>query len=107
MEMRDEEYTNMEIENLIAKEVIKGDTKRFLWHVGTAVVIGFLAAVLLGLSGLPAPDSAHRGDFVFLSNHNPSETIAAPQALAVHRLERSAASRLSEHNPEIAVTPWT
>jgi hypothetical protein len=63
MEMRDEEYTNMEIENLIAKGVIKGDTKRFLWHVGTAVVIGFLAAVLLGLSGLPAPDSAHRGDF--------------------------------------------
>ena len=32
-------------------------------HVGTAVVIGFLAAVLLGLSGLPAPDSAHHSDF--------------------------------------------
>jgi hypothetical protein len=63
MEMRDEEYTNVETENLIAKGVVKGDTKRFLWHVGTAVVIGFLAAVLLGLSGLPAPDSAHRGDF--------------------------------------------
>ena len=43
----------------------------------------------------------------FPSNHNPSETIAAPQALTIHRLERSAASRLSEHNPEIAVTPWT
>jgi hypothetical protein len=63
MEMHDEEYTNMEIENLITKGVVKGDTKRFLWHVGTAVVIGFLAAVLLGLSGLPAHDSAHRGDF--------------------------------------------
>ena len=58
MEMRDEEYTNMEIENLIAKGVVEGDTKQFLWHVGTAVVIGFLAAVLLGVSGLPAPDSA-------------------------------------------------
>ena len=45
MEVCDEEYTNMGIENLIAKGVVKGDTKRFLWHVGTAVVIGFLAAV--------------------------------------------------------------
>ena len=43
----------------------------------------------------------------FPSNHNPSETIAAPQALTIHRLERSVASRLSEHNPEIAVIPWT
>jgi hypothetical protein len=63
MEVRDEEYTNMGIENLIAKGVVKGDTKRFLWHVGAAVVIGFLAAVLLGLSGIAAPDSSHRGDF--------------------------------------------
>jgi len=63
MDMPAEELTEAEIENLFAKGVVKGDTKRFLWHVGTAVVIGFLAAVLLGLSGLPAPDSAHRGDF--------------------------------------------
>jgi hypothetical protein len=42
--------------------VIKGDTKQFLWHVGTAVVIGFLAALLLCLSGVTAPDSARRGD---------------------------------------------
>jgi hypothetical protein len=63
MDMPAEELTDAEIENLFAKGVVKGDTKRFLWHVGTAVVIGFLAAVLLGLSGLPAPDSAHRGDF--------------------------------------------
>ncbi len=58
MEMHDEEYTDMGTKNLIAK----GISERFLW-LGTAVVIGFLAAVLLGLSGLPAPDSAHRGDF--------------------------------------------
>ena len=63
MDMPAEELTDAEIENLFAKGAVKGDTKRFLWHVGTAVVIGFLAAVLLGLSGLPAPDSAHRGDF--------------------------------------------
>jgi hypothetical protein len=64
MDMPAEELTDAEIENLFAKGVVKGDTKRqFLWHVGTAVVIGFLAAVLLGLSGLPASDSAHRGDF--------------------------------------------
>jgi hypothetical protein len=63
MDMPAEELTDAEIENLFAKGVVKDDTKRFLWHVGTAVVIGFLAAVLLGLSGLPAPDSAHRGDF--------------------------------------------
>jgi hypothetical protein len=56
-----EELTDAEIENLFAKRVVKGDTKRFLWHVGSAVVIGFLAAVLLGLSGLPEPDSAHDG----------------------------------------------
>ena len=48
----------MEIKNLVAKRAVKGVAERFLWHVGTAVVIGFLAAVLLGLSGLPAPDSA-------------------------------------------------
>jgi len=53
MEMHDEEYTDMGTKNLIAK----GISERFLW-LGTAVVIGFLAAVLLGLSGLPAPDSA-------------------------------------------------
>jgi hypothetical protein len=53
----------MEIKNLVAKRAVKGVAERFLWHVGTAVVIGFLAAVLLGLSGLPAPDSAQRGDF--------------------------------------------
>ncbi len=52
----------MEKKNLVAKRAVKGVGKRFLWHVGTAVVIGFLAAVLLGLSGLPAPDSAHRDD---------------------------------------------
>ena len=63
MDMPAEKLTDAEIENLFAKGVVKGDTKRFLWHVGAAVVIGFLAAVLLGLSGLPAPDSAHRGDF--------------------------------------------
>ena len=58
-----EQCINMEIENLIAKRALKGNTKRFLWHVGTAVVIGFLAAVLLGLSGIAVPDSSHRGDF--------------------------------------------
>jgi hypothetical protein len=63
MDVPAEKLTDAEIENLFAKGVVKGDSKRFLWHVGTAMVIGFLAAVLLGLSGLPAPDSAHRGDF--------------------------------------------
>lgn len=57
MEMRDEEYTNMGTKNLTAK----GVSERFLW-LGTAVVIGFLAALLLGLSGVPEPDSARRGD---------------------------------------------
>ncbi len=50
MDMPAEKLTDAEIENLFAKGVVKGDTKRFLWHVGAAVVIGFLAAVLLGLS---------------------------------------------------------
>jgi hypothetical protein len=62
MDLPAEELTDAEIENLFAKGVVKGDTKRFLWHVGTAVVTGFLAALLLGLSGLPAPDSARRSD---------------------------------------------
>jgi hypothetical protein len=39
------------------------------------------------------------------SNHNPSESIAAAQA--VDGLKRSVASGLSEHNPEITVTSWT
>jgi hypothetical protein len=50
MDMPAEELTSAEIENLFAKGVVKRDTKRFLWHVGSAVVIAFLAAVLLGLS---------------------------------------------------------
>jgi hypothetical protein len=63
MDMPAEDLTDAEIKNLFAKGVVKADTKRFLWHVGTAVIIGFLAAVLLGLAGLPARESAHRGDF--------------------------------------------
>lgn len=35
---------------------------RFLGRVGYAVIIGFLAAVLWGLTGLPAPDFAQRDD---------------------------------------------
>jgi hypothetical protein len=58
MEVREEEHTNVEIKNLI----VNGVAERLLWHVGTAVVIGCLAAILWGLSGLPAPDSARRGD---------------------------------------------
>jgi hypothetical protein len=61
MDMPAGELTDAEIENLFGKGVVKGDPKRFLWHVGSAVVIGFLAAVLLGLSGLSEPDSAHDG----------------------------------------------
>jgi hypothetical protein len=38
-----------------------GISERFLW-LGTAAIIGFLAALLLGLSGVPAPDSALRRD---------------------------------------------
>jgi hypothetical protein len=53
MDMPAEELTDAEIENLFAKGVVRGDTKRFLWHVGTGVAIGFLAALLLGLSGVP------------------------------------------------------
>jgi hypothetical protein len=56
MEMGDE-YTNMGTKNLTAK----GVSERFLW-LGTAVVIGLLAALLLGLSGVAGPDSARRGD---------------------------------------------
>jgi hypothetical protein len=53
MDMPADELTDAEIENLFSKGAVKGDTTRFLWHVGTAVVIGFLAALLLGLSGVP------------------------------------------------------
>jgi hypothetical protein len=42
MEVREEEHTDVEIKNLI----VKGVAERFLWHVGTAVVIGCLATVL-------------------------------------------------------------
>jgi hypothetical protein len=63
MDMPAEELTDAEIENLFAKGVVKANTKPFLWHVGTAVAIGFLAALLLGLSGVPASDSTRRGDF--------------------------------------------
>ena len=45
----------MEIKNLVANRAV---AERFLWPVGSVVVIGILAAVLWGLSGLPAPDSA-------------------------------------------------
>ena len=48
----------MEIKNLVAKRAVKGVAERFLWHVGSAVVVGILAAVLWGLSGLPASDPA-------------------------------------------------
>ena len=57
MEKHDEEYTDMGTKNLITK----GISERFLW-LGAAVVTGFLAALLLGLSGVPEPDSARRGD---------------------------------------------
>jgi hypothetical protein len=49
MNMSAEELTDAEIENLFAKGVVEGDTKGFLWHVGAAGVVGFLAALLLGL----------------------------------------------------------
>lgn len=39
------------------------------------------------------------------ANHNPSETIAAPQALAVNGLERCVASRHTQNNTDLAVTP--
>ena len=48
MDMPAEELTDAEIENLFAKGVVKGDTKRFLWHVGTAVVIGFSGGCFIG-----------------------------------------------------------
>lgn len=63
MDMPAEELTDAEIENLFAKRVVKATRNRFLWHVGTAVAIGFLAALLLSLSGVPASDSTRRGDF--------------------------------------------
>jgi hypothetical protein len=63
MDMPAEELTDSEIENLFAKGVVKADTKRSLRYIGTAVAIGFLAALLLGLAGVPAPDSNRRGDF--------------------------------------------
>jgi hypothetical protein len=63
MDMPAKELTDEEIENLFARGVVKANTKRFLRHVATAVAIGFLAALLLGLSGVPAPDYTRRGDF--------------------------------------------
>jgi hypothetical protein len=48
----------MEKKNLVPKRAVKGVAERFLWHVGSAVVVGILAAVLWGLSGLPASDPA-------------------------------------------------
>jgi hypothetical protein len=56
MTERTQEGANMETEtkNFVAE--------RFLGRVGYAVIIGFLAAVLWGLTGLPAPDFAQRDD---------------------------------------------
>jgi hypothetical protein len=48
----------MEKKNLVAQRAVEGVAERFLWHVGSAVVVGILAAVLWGLSGLPASDPA-------------------------------------------------
>jgi hypothetical protein len=53
----DEECTKWTTKNLSGK----GVSEQVLW-LGTAVVIGFLAALLLGLSGVPALDSALRRD---------------------------------------------
>ena len=53
----DEEYTKWTTKNLGGSD---GVSKRVLW-LGIAVVIGFLVAILYGLSGLLQPDSAHNG----------------------------------------------
>jgi hypothetical protein len=51
----DEEYTKWTTKNVSRND---GVSERVLW-VGTAMVIGFLVAILYGLSGLPEPDSPH------------------------------------------------
>jgi hypothetical protein len=51
----DEEYTKWTTKNLSGND---GVSEWVLW-LGTAVVIGFLVAVLYGLSGLPEPASTH------------------------------------------------
>jgi hypothetical protein len=51
----DEEYTKWTAKDPSGNS---GVSEWVLW-LGTAVIIGFLAAVLYGLSGLPEPDSAH------------------------------------------------
>jgi hypothetical protein len=38
------------------------EAERVLWCIGLAVVSGFLVAVLLGLLGLPEPDSVRHAD---------------------------------------------
>jgi hypothetical protein len=52
----DEEYTKWTTKNAGGN----GISERVLW-LGTAVVLGFVVAILWGLSGLPRPDSAHDG----------------------------------------------
>ena len=44
------------------------------------------------------------GRTTFAPNHNPSESIATPEAMTVHGPERRVASWLTEHNSEVAVT---
>jgi hypothetical protein len=56
----DEEYTKWTAKNLSGND---GISEWLLW-LGTAVVIGFLVAVLYGLSGLPKPDFAHDSHLV-------------------------------------------
>jgi hypothetical protein len=51
----DEEYTKWTTKNPSGKG---GISEWVLWF-GTAVVIGFLVAILYGLSGLPEPGSPH------------------------------------------------
>jgi hypothetical protein len=52
----DEEYTKWTTKNVGGN----GISERVLW-LGTAVVLGFVVAILWGLSGLPRPDTAHDG----------------------------------------------
>jgi hypothetical protein len=46
------------------------------------------------------------GRTTFALNHNPRHAIAAPQAMAIHSLERRIASWLTQDNADVVVTAW-
>jgi hypothetical protein len=62
MKILEAKYSGTKLDGLIAALMVKDGAERFLARVWSAVAIGVLVAILWGLSGLPALDSALRRD---------------------------------------------